>query len=136
MLLAVASGYDRSAAAWAARHGAALLTPADLSVAGWRYHAGISGPNTAVVGGEVITVDALDGVLTRLPYVSPVELGHIVETDQEYVAAEMTAFLLAWLSRLPCPVINRPTSSWLCGPAWPPERWVWTAARLGLHVRP
>jgi hypothetical protein len=135
MLLVLASRYDLTAGAWATRHGAALLTPANLSVAGWRYNAGISMPDIAVIGGEVIPVESIAGVLTRLPCVSPEELGHIVEPDREYVAAEMTAFLLAWLSRLGCPVINRPTPVCLCGPAWPRERWIWAAAQLGIRVR-
>src|SRR5262249_15792964 len=59
----------------------------------------------------------------------------IAEADRSYVAAEITAFLTAWLSSLTCPVVNRPRDGCLSGPNWSVERWIMTAARLGIPVR-
>ncbi len=138
VLVIVASRHD--GAAWTltdrwAAHDAALLICEDLSAAGWRHPLGVTERSTAVVGGRVVAVDEITGVLTRRPYVVEQELTHIVPADRAYVAAEMTAFLLSWLSVLECPVLNRPTPTGLGGPNWWPEQWVYAAARLGLPVR-
>ncbi len=139
MLVIVASRHDgvarRLADRWAA-HGAALLTCEDLSTAGWCHPVGVAGRSTAVVGGRVVAAEEITGVLTRRPYVVEQELGHIVPADRAYVAWEMTAFLLSWLSSLECPILNRPTPSGLSGPNWWPEQWAYAAARFGLPVRP
>jgi hypothetical protein len=63
------------------------------------------------------------------------ELDHVTAEDRAYVSSEMTAFLLAWLSSLPCPVLNRPTPSGLCGPGWRIEQWIHLAAGLGIPVK-
>jgi hypothetical protein len=88
------------------------------------------------VDGRVVAVEEITGVLTRLPCVFDQELVEIVPGDRAYVAAEMTAFLLSWLSELKCPVLNRPTPTCLAGPYWRPERWAREAARSGIPVRP
>jgi len=75
-------------------------------------------------------------VLTRMSCVYPQELGAIVSEDRAYVAAEMTAFLAAWLSSLACPVLNRPAPNCLVGPSWRREQWVRLAAHLGIPVCP
>lgn len=141
MLVVLASRFDQASARlaerWAA-HGARLMTPDDLSKPGWRdLHASPSpGDATAIVSGERVRVGDIQGVLVRLPAVSVEELGHIVADDREYVAAEMTAFLASWLSRLRCPVLNRPTPLCLCGPFWRVEKWLHSAARLRVPVAP
>jgi hypothetical protein len=144
VIVVVAGRHDAAAKAFVERGAAAgaallILTPSDLSRPGWRFRLDAQGTPaaaTAVVGGEVVAVEAIDGVLTRLPQVSEHDLGQIVPADRAYVAAEMSAFLLAWLSALPCPVLNRPTPPCLAGPCWAPERWVQLAARLGIPIRP
>ncbi|MEH2071317.1 MAG: hypothetical protein V7K47_24700 [Nostoc sp.] len=153
MLVVVASRHDKAAQAlvanWSA-YGASLLTPEDLSVVGWRHYVrgegdgGDEGENTtsssssssAVVGGVMIALEQITGVLTRLPSIFEQELLHIIPEDRVYVAAEMNAFLISWLSSLKCPVLNRPTPTYLLGPAWRPEQWVYAAAQLGIRVRP
>ncbi len=146
MLVVVASRYDEIARSlvdcWA-KQGAKLLTCDDLSVVGWRNSfrgvGGDSSPllnSTAVVDGQVVGVEEISGVLIRLPYVFEQELLHIVPDDRAYVAAEMQAFLISWLSRLKCPVLNRPTPSYLLGPNWRPQQWVYAAAQVGIPVRP
>jgi hypothetical protein len=120
---------------WASQD-AALLTCEDLSVPGWRHSLDPSSPGRAVISGCPIATEEIRGVLIRWPGVMSRELGPIAPEDREYVAAEMTAFLRSWLTRLRCPVLNRPTAISLLGPAWRPEQWVHTAAGLGIPVRP
>lgn len=138
MLVVVASRHDAAArdlvSRWAA-HDAVLLTSADLSVAGWRHYIGARGASTAVAGGRVIDVADIQGVLTRLPSVTEAELPHIVSDDRGYVASEMTAFLLSWLSSLACPVINHPWPGCLVGPNWRQARWFLLASRMGIPTR-
>jgi hypothetical protein len=135
MIVVLASRHDqacgRLVAGWAGH--ASLLTCQDLSVRGWRYSTRAEA-DAAVLGGRLTRARAIEGVLTRLPNVDQSELGNIIPGDRGYVAAEMTAFLAAWLSDLRCPVLNRPTATCLMGPYWRRERWVLTAARLGIPV--
>jgi hypothetical protein len=114
-------------------HGARLVTLADLSRAGWRTYLGDAGPEVAVASGEVLPAAAITGVLTRIPWITPEDLPHVVEGDRAYVAAEICAFLIAWLSQRTCPVINRPATNSLMGAPHAGEGWVVLAARAGLR---
>ncbi|MEU3620127.1 hypothetical protein ABZ725_48805 [Streptomyces sp. NPDC006872] len=115
---------------------ARLLTVDDLSRPGWRVHTENPAASRAVVSGEVVEAGELVGVVTRLPAVTAGEIRRIRAQDRDYAASEMSAFLNYWLSVLPCPVLNPPAPSGLCGPGWRPEQWVLTARRLGVPVRP
>jgi hypothetical protein len=124
-IVVVASPTDAPTWGFARRYtaqGVCLLTPADLSHCGWYYRVGEIETSMAVVGGQRIAARDLRGVVTRLPAVSEADLEHIAEPDRAYVAAEMHAFLLSWLTALRCPVLNRPAPACLAGPAWRPER--------------
>jgi hypothetical protein len=135
VLLVLASQWDQQAAglvdSWEC---ACLLTPDDLSVEGWVYCP--SRPEEAVIvaSGERVRAVEITGVFTRLPHVMPHELIRIVPADRNYVAAEMQAFLRAWLTSLRCPVVNLPAPGCLAGPAWGRERWVYEAAKLDIPV--
>jgi hypothetical protein len=139
VIVVLASQYDVTAQQLVERwadYGACLLTPEDLSTPGWRYY--LSNPlvSTAVVNGHRITVGEIHGVVTRLSWVTEAELPHIIPADTAYVAAEMSAFLIFWLSELACPILNRPSPGSLNGPCWRREQWVANAARAGLRIRP
>jgi hypothetical protein len=137
VLVVLASSRDRIAPQIVANWGAdrtRLLTCRDLSRNGWRYRPGAAGRSVAVIGGQRLRAAEIEGVLVRLPYVPVDELPHIVPGDRSYVAQEMTAFLTAWLSELPCPVVNRPTAECLSGPAWSPQQWLHVAAGVGMAV--
>lgn len=139
MLLVIASLYDQTAARIVSRwseQDAVLATPADLSKPGWQLSIESAEVASAAVRGEIVPAREFRGVLTRLPGVWAPELTHINSGDREYVAAEMTAFLLAWLSQLSCPLVNPPTAGCLSGPYWRPEGWVATAAGLGIPIQP
>jgi hypothetical protein len=138
VLVVVASRQDEAARSLVTRwtaHDARLLTCEDLSRPGWRYDPEASHLATAVVGGRRVRCREISGVLTRLACVGEWDLEHIAAVDRAYVAAEMTAFLLAWLSGLTCPVVNRPTPLCLSGPNWRPEQWTHAAAGLGIPIR-
>ncbi|BFU92805.1 MAG: hypothetical protein NTAFB01_39920 [Nitrospira sp.] len=138
MVLVVANAGDAVASAFVrryARQGVRLLRPSDLSRLGWRYEIGDhAGPSQAVVAGRACPEGRLAGVITRLVSVTPADLPHIKPADRAYVAQEMQAFLLAWLHRLPCPVLNRPTPVCLAGDWWSPQTWIHRACRLGIPV--
>lgn len=140
MLVVLASRGDAAARALCERAPpgtAHLLSWRDLSTSGWRYYGDLDdGEDAGVIGGRPITNGEITAVVTRCPSVPPHELGHIVPADRTYVAAEMTALLVAWLTRLRCPVLNRPRDGCLCGPRWPPERWTMLASSLGLRAVP
>jgi hypothetical protein len=134
MIVLVASGYDARALRIAAHWGfqcAAILSAEDLCMPGWRLQLQ-SPPPTAVIDGKVISSEQIDGILTLRPCVFPEELQNIQRADRTYVAAELNAFLLAWLTAQSCPVLNRPTSVCLAGPNWYPEQWTHAAARVGI----
>lgn len=138
-LIVLARATDAAAQSFAARHaacGARVVTPRDLSRPGWCLRLGELERNVAVIGDERIEDGQLTGVVTRFSFVSPADLKHIASRDRAYVAAEMTAFLLAWLSRVRCPVYNRPVPPSLAGPCWPWERWIDLALRAGVPAAP
>jgi hypothetical protein len=139
MRLVLASPADPAAQALAARWGperAALVTPADLSRPGWRHQVGAPGRSAAGLGGRVVPAEEVEAVVVRLAAVPEHELDGVRPEDRGYVAAEMTAFLLAWLDGLNCPVVNRPTPGCLNGPPRRPEQWTVAASRVGLPVVP
>jgi hypothetical protein len=122
---------------------AALLTAKDLSIAGWWQAwpddldlvANFSGPAAIVSGRPILTRD-ITGVLTRRPRFIEQELVSINRADRAFVAAEMTAFMTAWLSQLSCPVLNRPSALSLCGPPWRHEEWTHLACTLRVPAVP
>lgn len=113
---------------------AALLTCADLSVAGWRHQLGRAQDDIAQIAGHRVAAAEIRGVVTRLPAVRIDELSQIVAADRTYVAQEMTAFLLSWLTKLRCPLVNPPTAMCLAGKGWRQEQWLSLAAKLGIPV--
>ena len=141
MILILASRWDTTAqdtaAAWSDR-AVRVMTARDLSRAGWSLRVGNPDDavrrDCAVIEGQPIAEEEIQGVLIRLPWVTEVELPEIVPPDRAYVAAEMSAFLLFWLSGLACPVLNKPTPTCLSGPSWRPERWALAAAETGMTV--
>ena len=139
MIVLLASRFDQLAAELAQRwadHDARLMTCADLSQPGWRYYPDSPNNSCVSIDGQSVRLANIQGVLVCLPAVTESELPHIVAEDRSYVAAEMHAFLVAWLSDAACPVINPPSPLCLMGPNWPPERWAWAAAQAGLRVNP
>src|ERR1700674_4065238 len=121
MIVVVASRRDVVATAlvtlWS-KYGARLLTPDDLCKPGWRYEPGRPEDGTAVIDGAPVGVRHIGGVLVRLGSIDASDLPQFAPADRRYAAAEMTAFLISWLSELTCPVINPPSGSCLAGPNW------------------
>jgi len=99
------------AAAWP-DGGAQLLTPGDVLRAAWRWRLRPSGAIT-MAGPDYFTAPA--GVLCLLEAVTVVDLPGIAPADRAYAAAELNAFLLAWLYNLPCRRLNPPSLTALNG---------------------
>jgi hypothetical protein len=137
MLVILASCYDKVARKivrqWGS-NGVGILTCKDLSISGWNHYLQNTENSTAVVDGQSIAVGDVTGVWTRLSYVREQELDHIIPSERKYVAAEMMAFLVSWLSSLKCPILNRPTPTCLSGPNWYPLQWAYAASRVGIHI--
>ena len=139
MLVILASRHDPLAQTLAARwqaSGVGLLTCTNLSTRGWKQHLPLGADATAVVSGRVMACDEITGVLTRLPWIFEEELFELAREDRAYAAAEMSAFLLSWLSCLTCPVLNRPTPACLSGVLWRQARWLRVAADLDIPCIP
>jgi hypothetical protein len=111
-----------------------VITCHDLAQPGWRLT--LDDEPTLVVGGKLVHVKDLNAIITRLAYVTPLELPFMHVEDRDYAAAEMQAFLLALLTSIKCPVLNQPRPGNLCGPAWVGDQWTSCAARTGVAVRP
>lgn len=135
MLVVVASARDEQARAlprqWAP-HDVAILTASDLSSAGWKFSPAEPQASAGVVDGELVPLAEISGVLVRLPSITQRDLPQIASAERDYVAAEMTAFLIAVLASLRCVVLNPPTSPLLTSPAWRVEQWLAAAARRGV----
>jgi hypothetical protein len=135
MIVIVANRWNETprllASRWAHR-AVSVLTPQDLSVAGWHQRLNAWDSGGVVAEQKLLLQKEIIGVLTLLPCVSPEELVDITPADRDYAATEMTAFLLFWLSQLRCPVLNRPTPTCLSGPYWRRERWVSAANQAGI----
>lgn len=136
MLVILASDLDESAVdltrRWE-RHEAVMLTPRDLSTPGWSFDP-LGSASTAVAGGARISSRDIRAVYVRRSAVFAEELIWIAAADRQYAAAEMTAFLFAWLSSLPVPVVNSPTPAALCGPGLRPAGWRALARGMGIET--
>jgi hypothetical protein len=138
MIVLVASAFDpraRSIVEQWGSHCATLLTAEDLCKPGWQF--AVPGPRNgmAVIGGTIVPDAQIKGVLTLRPCIYPEELLSTGAAHRKYVAAELNAFLLAWLAARTCPVVNRPTACCLAGPNWCAEQWMLAAARLGIPMQ-
>ena len=136
MLVVVASSFDQEARDFASDHSARLLTCRDLSLPGWRHHLQAPGLSRAVISGVELPACEISGVLNRLPAATETELFHIAPEDRSFVASEMTAFLMSWITSLPCPLLNRPTPNCLVGANWRVEEWLVNAHRAGIRTQP
>src|SRR5262249_35259324 len=115
MIIIFASQRDHAAReladAWSQHTEVALMRPSDLSTAGWRIFSEDEQASVAICDGKPIPQDRITGVLTLTPCVFQNDLLQIAPDDRPYVAAEMQAFLIYWLSRLRCRVMNRPSTT-------------------------
>jgi hypothetical protein len=134
MRLVLAHDHDVAARELVARWGsdALLLTPAELSSERLLLHLDEDGAAQA----ELASRPGITSVLTRLGGISAADLPHIDPQDAVYAAAELDAFLRAWLGVWPGPVVNRPSTTCLNGPGWRPEQWVTAATAVGLRANP
>jgi hypothetical protein len=138
MIVVVASTHDPRARSVVAQWGsccATILSAEDLCAPGWQFTAPEYRNGTAVIGGKIVPDDEIEAILTLRPCIYPEELLSIGAAHRTYVAAELNAFLLAWLAARTCPVVNRPTACCLAGPNWCTGQWNLAAARLGIPAQ-
>lgn len=138
MLTIIAGPRDvavRAVASEWAPHDVRILTPRDLSMRGWSFDPACPWSSTAVVDGRPIPAAHISGLLVQLKVVVPSDLQWIAREERAYVASEMTAFLVAWISSLSCCVLNRPEPPVLTRPVWRLERWQIVASRLNIPSR-
>lgn len=138
MILVLANRTDESAFLLAERRfheGARIFLPDMLFAWGVGYRAGGQHRPRAIFEGDPHS-SRIRGVLVRMHAVSTSDVLHTRASDRPYIATEMTAFLLAWLSALPCPVLGKPTATSLAGPELRQEEWVHLAARNGVPIHP
>jgi hypothetical protein len=112
-----------------------LLTARDLCTRGWRLDVGEFEESSIVAEGNICPVRSVSGVLTLMPRVVEYELVTIEDAERKYVASELLAFLFYFLSRLECPVLNRPTAHCLTGPSWGPDHWRAACQRAGIRMK-
>ena len=143
MLVVLCNRTDWAARAFAKRfeaHDVRLLTCEEVSRAGWTLavHGSLeSRPQVdlaAAIGNESVSIERIEGVITRLSHVGEEELHHIEAEDRPYVAAEMHAFLFAFLQALPCRVANPPSLACLYGPNFRAIQWRKYARELQIPV--
>lgn len=135
-LLLLARAHDPSVRALRQQAGSRLVhaSIAELSRPGWLYAGGSPERATACAGGRRIEAAQIAAVLCRIAHVTPTDLPTLHPEDREYAAAEMTAFLRAWLAQFEGRVINEPTWMSLAGPAWHPMHWTRLVSKLGIPV--
>jgi hypothetical protein len=137
VIVVVASAHDPRARDLVAYWGpqcATLLAAEDLSQPGWAFEVPPGPCGRCVAGGKIIPDEAIAGVLTLRPRILAAELVHVASADRDYVAAEMTAVLRAWLAARRCPVVNAPSGVTLAGPNWRLARWHHEALALDIPV--
>jgi hypothetical protein len=120
---------------WRPAGGARLVSAEDLGRPGWAFDPAAPSEGRLVAGGAVLPVAEVHAVVVRRPAVAAEELAWLDPADRQYGAAESNAFLVAWLSALPVPVLNRPSATCLCGPGWSRLHWRLAAERIGVPWR-
>ena len=86
-----------------------------------------------VIDNSIIPCTAITGVLTRSPHPSFAITLHCAGGSRVRSSGNM-AFFIAWLTQLPCPVLNRATPTSLMGASWRPEQWNYLAGQLDVPV--
>jgi hypothetical protein len=89
-----------------------------------------------VVKGTKTTAQEIDGVISTIPYFLPQEFYHVDPADREYVCAEVSAFLIYFLSELSCKKLNPPSTRRLSGLSMNRIEWLKAATRCGVPIWP
>jgi hypothetical protein len=82
--------------------------------------------------GRVVRPEAIGGLVNRVRHLPTQHFASAAPGDREYAAAELSAFMLAWLNGVAGRVINPPKPLSLDGSAFEPTTLVHLAAMAGL----
>ena len=115
---------------------ASLFTSQHLSSRGIAAYSNQFNNSYVTIEENSLSVESITGVITLIPSIFPWELIQIEKEDREYVAGEMTAFMIYFLSCLRCPKLNPPSPSCLSGFNWRQEHWIKKAFELRIPVKP
>jgi hypothetical protein len=139
VILVIAEPGDQDAAllvAELAPRPAAAVSIVDFAAApSCLYHPDFEA-STVTVAGRSLPVRDIRAVVNALPAVLPGSLSVYEIEEREYQAAELHAWLSYFLSALSCPVINRPSTLSLGGPARGALGWLHLARAAGIPVAP
>jgi hypothetical protein len=86
--------------------------------------------------GRVLRPEAISGLVNRVRHLPVQHFAGAAPGDREYAAAELSAFMLAWLNGVAGRVINPPRPLALDGSACEPTTLVHLAAMAGLPTMP
>lgn len=150
MIVVLGSRHDPAALALVAVWpGGALCSAEDLGSPGWRLRLATENVRRDgeserrpvvdlrwVVGGQVVADADVTGVCVRRTTVYPEELVGVRPPDREYVAAECSAFVVAFLTATRARVVNPVRDGALADDVLRPEGWLQLAAGLGIPVCP
>jgi hypothetical protein len=116
---------------------ASLVTASDFNQS---FKATISVGNFSAsaitLGGTRITAGKIRGVISTIPCFLPQEFYYIDPADRDYVCAEMSAFLIYFLSELSCKKLNPPSARTLSGIGMHRVEWLKTANGCGVPIWP
>jgi hypothetical protein len=108
----------------------------DLWSCNWKLDTNDFFESTISVNNKVLRVGEISGVITLTPAVYAHYLLNIVESDREYIANEINAFLFYFFSQLNCKMLNRPVIGNLLGSNWRYEMWLYNARACGFSTEP
>jgi hypothetical protein len=93
-------------------------------------------PSEITLGGIRTTAGRISGVVSTIPYFLPQEFYYIDPADREYVCAELSAFLIYFLSELACKKLNPPSARRLSGLGLHRVEWLKAASGCGVPIWP
>jgi hypothetical protein len=94
---------------------ARAMTPATIAACAWQWSLGADGTVAWQVRDALGAPPGVRGIVNLLEQVRPCDLPQFQPAERSYVAAELTAFLHAWLHTLDCRKLNPPSLSTLNG---------------------
>lgn len=140
MILVLSNLADEAAAGFVRRFpaGAACLVTASDFHQSVRAAVSVSdfSASEITLGGTPLTAGQIRGVVATIPWFLPQEFYYIEPADRDYVCAEMSAFLIYFLSGLACKKLNPPSPRRLTGLGLHRLEWLRVAARCGVPVWP
>jgi hypothetical protein len=139
VILVLAEARDEHNAALAGSFGparAAVVTPLDLAAEPSALHHPRFHDSWITAQDAHVPVGEIEAVITLIAAINPSSLACYDESEREYQAAELHAWLTFFLASLRCRVINPPSPLSLSGPVLAPFGWRRLAEQCGIPLAP